>query len=192
MRGTIDGLETPHPLGASMPALYQEDAFAQRLTGAFDTVLAPAIASIDNFAAYLDPGLAPDDFVELLGAWVGVGYDETWPIERRRALVASASELYRLRGTVEGLKAHVAIFTGGDVDVEESGGAGWSPRPGAPLPGSPTLKLHVRVHLDDPSTTSEARLDALVASAKPAHVPHTVEIVASTSRKGSVGTAPKA
>jgi phage tail-like protein len=187
MRGTLERLETPFALGAAMPALYQEDPFAQRLTGAFDTLLAPAIASLDNFQAYLDPGLAPEDFVELLAAWVGVGYDETWPVERRRALVASASELYRLRGTVQGLRAHVAIFTGGDVDVEESGGAGWSPRPGAPLPGSAELKLHVRVHLDDPSTTSEARLDALVASAKPAHVPHTVEIVASSSSKRSGG-----
>jgi hypothetical protein len=35
----------------------------------------------------------------------------------------------------------------------------------------------VRVRVKDPVTVSPAGLDALVATAKPAHVPHRVEIV---------------
>ena len=102
MRGMIAGLPSPHPLGASLPALYQEDAFAQRLTGALDEVLAPIFSSLDTLHAYLDPALAPDDFLEWLAGWVGVTLDETWPIERRRQLVADATQLYRSRGTVAG------------------------------------------------------------------------------------------
>jgi phage tail-like protein len=177
VRGLVAGLESPHPLGEHLPALFQEDGFAQRLAGAFDTMLAPAIGSLDNLEAYLDPGLAPEDFLEFLAGWLGIALDETWPVERRRALVASAAELYRLRGTVRGLRAHVAIFTGGDVDVEENGAAAYSMAPGGAMPGTAELRLHVRVRLSDPKSTSVARLDALVASAKPAHVPHTVEIV---------------
>ena len=177
MRGLVPGLATPHPLAERLPALYQEDTFAVRLVGAFDDALAPAIASLDDFVSYLDPEVAPEDFLEWLAEWVGVALDETWPIERRRALVASAAELHRLRGTVAGLRAHVAIFTGGDVDIQENGGASYSLTPGSNLPGSAKLSLTVRVTLDDPASTSADRLDRLVAEAKPAHIPHKVEIV---------------
>src|SRR3990172_9513540 len=158
MRGLLPGLQSPHPLGQHLPALFQEDGFAQRLASAFDAVLAPALASLDGLEAYLDPALAPEDFLEWLAGWVGIGLDETWPVERRRALVASATELYRLRGTVPGLRAHVAIFTGGDVEIEENGAAAYSMTPGRELPGTPQLRLHVRVRLQDPSSASVARL----------------------------------
>ena len=75
----------------------------------------PSGPTLDNFGAYLDPALTPDDFLDWLGGWVGVALDETWPIERRRAFVAQAADLYRLRGTRAGLAAHVQIFTGGEV-----------------------------------------------------------------------------
>jgi phage tail-like protein len=183
VRGLIPRLESPHPLGEHLPALFQEDGFAQRLADAFDEVLAPALLSLDNLDAYLDPALAPEDFLEFLAGWVGIALDETWPVERRRALVASAAELYRLRGTVQGLRAHVAIFTGGEVDIEENGAAAYSMAPGGAVPGTPELRLHVRVHLADPKSTSAARLDTLVAGAKPAHLPHTIEIVAAAKTK---------
>ena len=83
MRGMVAGLASPHPLGAALPALYQEDAFAQRLTASLDEVLSPIFASLDGLASYLDPALAPDDFLDWLAGWVGVSLDETWPIERR-------------------------------------------------------------------------------------------------------------
>lgn len=178
MRGVIPGLGSPYPMGDRLPAMYQEDGFVLRLTSAFDEVLAPAIASLDNLDGYFDPRLAPEDFLEWLAEWVGVALDETWPIERRRTLVASAAELYRLRGTVGGLAAHVAIFTGGEVEIEENGGAVYSLIPGGKMPGSGSLRLHVRVKLQDTSPASVERLNELVAAAKPAHVPHTVEIVA--------------
>lgn len=182
MRGMIAGLASPHPLGASLPALYQEDAFAQRLTGALDEVLAPIFSSLDTLHAYLDPALAPDDFLDWLAGWVGVTLDETWPIERRRRLVADATQLYRSRGTVAGLAAQVAIYTGGDVAVEDNGAAAWSATAGGKVPGSAAASLSVRVTVDDPNAISLARLEAVVATAKPAHVPHTITVVGRTGR----------
>src|SRR5262249_30431307 len=146
-------------------------------------VLAPAVASMDELVSYLDPEVAPEDFLGWLADWVGVALDETWPIERRRALVAAAADLHRLRGTVEGLRTHVAIFTGGDVEIRENGGTTYSLTPGGTMPGSATLSLTVKVTLDDPSSITEDRLNRLVAEAKPAHIPHTVQIVG--QRKGS-------
>jgi phage tail-like protein len=173
--GTLIGLDSPHPLIEGMPGLYQEDDFTQRWLSAFDDVLAPVFLSLDGLPAYLDPSITPDDFLGWLAGWVGVLLDENWPIERRRDFVAQAAELYRLRGTTAGLAAHVRIFTGGEVEVEESGAVTWSPRSGGPLPGRPGYSVVVRVHGTDGELDLD-RLERLVATAKPAHTIHTVEL----------------
>ena len=178
MRGTLPGLPSAFPIVASLPALYQEDDLTRRLTEALDEVLAPAISTVDNLSAYLDPALTPDDFLEWLGGWVAALLDETWPIERRRAFVAQAADLHRRRGTLAGLADHVRVFTDGEVEVRENGGASWSATSGGALPGEPARSLHVRVAVRKASDVDAARLDALVAAAKPAHLGHTVEVVA--------------
>ena len=86
-------------------------------------MLAPVFATLDCLDAYVDPWLAPEDFLEWLAGWVGVVIDEGWPIERSRAFIANIVELYRWRGTIRGLVAELAIYTGGDVEISESGGA---------------------------------------------------------------------
>ena len=182
MRGTLDGLANPVSLLDGLPALYLEDDLATGWMAAFDEVLAPVVLALDALPAYLDPALTPEDFLEWLASWVGVLLDENWPIERRRAFVAQAADLYRLRGTAEGLAAHVRIFSGGTVHIEESGGVSWSTTAGGRLPGDPGH--HVRIIVEDaPGQVDTARLEALVASAKPAHVTHTVQV-------GQAATAP--
>ncbi len=177
MRGTPPGLASPHPIGEHLPGLYRDDDFTQRFTAAFDEVLAGAIQVLDCFPAYLDPALAPEDFLEWIGSWVGATPDETWPLERRRAFVASATELFRMRGTAAGLAAHVAIFTGGEVEIAEPGAAGWSRDAGAAVPAGTSPDLFIRVRVKDHKVVPAAGLEALVAASKPAHVPHRVEIV---------------
>jgi phage tail-like protein len=177
MRGLVPELASAHPIGETLPALYREDDLAQRLVSAMDAALAPVFASLDGFEAYLDPTYAPEDFLDWLGGWVGVTLDHTWPLERRRMMVASAVDLYRLRGTASGLAAQVAIYTGGQVEIVESGAAGWSSVPNAAIPGAGAPSMVVRVTVRDSKAISAARLDALVAASKPAHIPHTVEIV---------------
>jgi phage tail-like protein len=176
-RASVLGLTSPHPLGGFLPALYQEDAFAQSLTSGLDAVLAPIFSSLDNLEAYLDPGLAPEDFLDWLGGWVGLVVDETWPLVRRRAFISRAHDLYRMRGTARGLAAHVELFSGGQVEIEEPGGTTWSATSGGALPGAAGFSILVRVRVDDPASVDQARLNALVAAAKPAHLTHRVEIV---------------
>jgi phage tail-like protein len=174
----VPGLASPYSFGSLLPAIYQEDDFAMRWMSAFDDVLAPCVLTIDNIEHYFDPALAPGDFVEMLAGWVGVELDETWSEESRRALVAEAVSLYRVRGTVAGLKRHVAIYTGVEPEIEESGGCTVSELSGGALPGSDRPYLVVRVRVDDPGTVDERRLSRLVASSKPAHLPHRVEVLA--------------
>jgi len=176
-RGLVRTLISPHPLGDALPALFQEDGFTQRFMSAFDTVLAPLFATLDNLPAYLDPWLTPPDFLEWLGSWFGMVLDDAWSVERRRAMLANAFELYRMRGTVKGLKAQVETLTGGTTEIIDTGGVATSTKAGEALPGSPNFALMVRVTVDDPSAINATRLDALVAAAKPAHVTHKVQLV---------------
>lgn len=176
-RGLVRALISPHPLGEALPALFQEDGFTQRFMSAFDAALAPIFSTLDNLPTYFDPWLTPPDFLEWLGTWFGLALDDSWSIERRRAALAGAFDFYRMRGTVKGLKAQLETLTGGSVEIIDTGGVAVSTTAGEALPGSPNFALMVRVAVDDPSTINAGRLDALIASAKPAHLTHKVQLV---------------
>lgn len=188
MRALVPDLPSPHPLGAHLPALYQsEDAFALGLAAAFDHELAPIFASLDNFDAYLDPTLAPADFVDWLSTWVAVP-DHSWASQRRRELVARAVALYRIRGTRHGLEAYLGVLTGGEVEIEESGGTASSTESGAPFPGRPGFEVVVTLRTVEGAADAD-RLEALVAASKPAHVRHRVQI---TGPSGGSAASPEA
>jgi phage tail-like protein len=180
-RGFVPGLASPHPLGERLPAMYLEDSLVQRMTGAFDDILAPIFSSLDNLEAYVDPDLAPEDFLLWLGDWVGLALDESWPVERRRAVVAAAAGLYRVRGTARGLAAYLQILTGASVEIEETGGTVYSTGSDVEPPGSPNFAMVVRFHMADSSSVDMTRLEALVRTAKPAHVVHRIEVVAAAT-----------
>lgn len=176
MRGTIPRLMSAHPMDVYLPSVLQEDSFTAGFVAGLDEVLAPILASLDNLAAYIDPMLAPEDFLGWLAGWMGVEVDATWPLERRRRLVAAAVDLYRLRGTANGLRMQLELWTGGEVEITESGGVAWSQTHGGALPGEEWPRLAVRVTVDDPSQLPQRVLDDLVAAAKPAHVLHHAEV----------------
>jgi phage tail-like protein len=178
MRGLVAGLPSPHPLGRRLPAVYQEeDPFTMRLTEALDDVLAPVISTLDNLPAYVDPRLTPDDFLDWLAGWVAFDLDEAWDASRRRLAVTQAVDLLRRRGTASGLAAEVRMVTGAEVEVVENGGTSWSLDPMSQLVGTPVPTLLVRITAHDPSTIDVDRLHRMVEAAKPAHVPHRIEVV---------------
>jgi phage tail-like protein len=176
MRGLVPGLPSPSPLLDMLPSIYQEDPFTERFVGGFDDVLAPVLSTVDCLVDYLDPLLAPEDFLAWLSGWVGIDLDEGWPLERRRAVVASAVEMYRMRGTVAGLRAHLEVLTGGEVDIADSGGVAWSLDPAADLPGQAHPRVAVRVRVSDPARVPSDLVEDAVAAGKPAHVVHRVEV----------------
>jgi phage tail-like protein len=177
VRGYVPGLIHPHPLGLGLPAVYQEDEFAQRLCEGLDDVTAPIIASLDCLDAYFDPLLAPEDFLQWLATWVAAALDEDWPIERRRLLVGSAVDLYGRRGTVAGVRGAIWLYTGVEPEIVDSGATTWSLSPGSPVGGSDQPEMVVRIHLEGVSESQQRRLDRIVADTKPAHVPHRLEVV---------------
>ena len=175
-RRAIPGLGVRTRLGATLPAMFHDDDLAQRWCDGLDEVLAPVPATLDSFWSYLDPMLAPDDFVEWLAGWVGLEVDQTWDDRRRRELVASAHSLFDARGTVEGLADVVELYVGARPEIEEGGGATWSPVPDSALPGDGAAPVVVRVAVEDPEQVDAARLERLVAANRPAHILYRVEI----------------
>ena len=177
MRGYIPGLETPHPLGPALPALYQDDDFVQRMLDGLDAVVAPVFSHDRQLRlvprpqphARRLPRLARRLGRDRAGRGLGRGPP---PGDRRagRGAVPAPRDGGGLAGQVE-------IQTGGTVEIVENGATGWSVDPGGELPGSADPLVVVRVTVPDPKSIDAQQLDTLVATAKPAHVMHRIEIV---------------
>lgn len=114
-----------------LPAAFSEEPvsadFLARFLEIFDRARADVLEPLETLPAYFDPlatpaaerGVSGADFLDWLASWVGLSLDRNWPAERRRALVAEAPSLFRMRGTVKGLKRHVALYTGTEPLVVE-------------------------------------------------------------------------
>jgi phage tail-like protein len=138
LRLTGDGLSTPsirairvsYPRSSSirhLPAVYRDDAlsadFLDRFLSIADATLERIEKTLDDVPAYLDPAATPagpdDDFLSWLATWVGISFERRWPVPRRRAFLANAHTLFKLRGTVDGIRLHVLLATGVDAHVLE-------------------------------------------------------------------------
>ena len=170
------GLRSAHPLADLLPAVYLEDDLARGFSEGLDPGLAPVFLTLDCLEAYVDPRLTPLDFLPWLAGWVGLDVDETLPEGRRRAVVAEWARLHHLHGTRAGLVRLLEVATGGEVEVQESGGTRWSGTPGAEPPGEPAPRLDIVVRVGNPAELDVARVERLVREIRPAHMPFRVEV----------------
>lgn len=174
MRGLITDAVSPSPIAAGLPAMFDDDDFAQRLTASLDEVVAPVHGALDCLPAYLDPMLAPPDFLLWLAGWVGVEDADEIDTEALRRIVRTAAAGYAWRGTRSGLVEEIAQAAGvppDDVTVEETGGVAWSQTPGGAAPGDP--RASVVVHVPEGADISSARTAAAMAA--PVHLNVRVE-----------------
>ncbi|UUN26508.1 phage tail protein [Streptomyces sp. FIT100] len=176
-RAAVPGLPSRYPIGGQLPALYADDDFAQRFTAGLDTVLAPVFATLDNLPAYLDPRVAPTDFLAWLASWVGADDDPRWPVELRREAVVRAVELHRWRGTRRGLVECLRLALGVDAEVTGDGGAAWSSTPGADLPPEPPAETLVRVWPGRQTRVDADRVREIVRAMSPVHTVCRVEVL---------------
>jgi len=171
VRAALPELPSRHPLGELLPAMYAADDFALRFTGGLDAVLSSLLATMDNLPAYLDPALAPEDFLDWLSSWVSAELDPAWPLPLRRAVVHRAVAAHRSRGTARGLVERLALSLEVQAEVLDGPGATWSASPGADIPAADAVVVRVRGPVD------RARVEAVVASVCPVHVTCVVEVV---------------
>jgi phage tail-like protein len=201
-----DDCEIRNPISPHLPAVFQDaieawtnaptasrgEPFLPAVLDAFDRSLAPVHLVLDELGGYLDPYLVPEDLLPWLMSWLGLPDDRSRSASDRRRLVAHAATLYRAAGTAAGLAEQLTEVVGWVVEIEENGAAAASRAADESLPGDPTLSLHVRFRAPpgtDPADQAVIRrLGSLVQSLKPAHVPHTVEVV--TGARPSEGESP--
>ena len=110
-----------------LPAVYREEPlsadFLDRFLSIFDATWTELATLLDDIPAYLDPHSAPAgtdyDFLSWLATWMGMTFERGWSAARRRAVLAASPTLYRLRGTVAGIRLQIRLFTGADAHVLE-------------------------------------------------------------------------
>ncbi|HEY7042971.1 MAG TPA: phage tail protein [Nocardioidaceae bacterium] len=188
MRGAIDGLVSPHPIGETLPSMYQGDPFTRDVCDALDDVLAPTLCTLDNLAAYLDLSTAPEDLLPWLAGWIGMSLDRGQQPERQRELLRAAGRLQGWQGTARGIELAIEAVLGMRTEVLESGGAIWSLDPNDPVPGEPVPSIVVRVFVGDEhqhapdvgQQVDEGRLNAVIEAIKPVHVRHRLQVVTTT------------
>ncbi|MFE4057868.1 phage tail protein, partial [Streptomyces sp. NPDC059096] len=89
---------------------------------------------------------------------------------------AAAVRLHRIRGTRRGLAEAIRLVFGVEPEISESGAATWEARPLGAVPGEHRPALNVTVRLPNPGPADAHRLERLVAAARPAHMPYTVQV----------------
>lgn len=90
-----------------LPAVYQDDAdsraFLERYLSIFESTFAGVAEDLDGVTRYFDPNGVPPEYLGWLERWLALEMDETWPDRARRDLIDAAPDLFRERGTVDGL-----------------------------------------------------------------------------------------
>jgi phage tail-like protein len=147
-----------------LPAVYRRDPAAEDFTARFLSLFDARVEELDRvierYPALLDTGGVPDAALPWLAGLVGLSFDAGWTASRRRALLRAAPELYRLRGTPEGLRRAVRLVFDVVPVIQELGPA----RAWAALGGRTAVLGAVR--LFGPSRV-RLRLDRSVLSRTP-------------------------
>ena len=194
-----------------LPAVWSKDpgmsGFLDGYLSLFERVLTRIEGARDDFYRLLRPAAAPPAVLAWLGALLDLSFDPSWPLARRRALVAEACDLYRRRGTPAGIVRYVEIYAGirpviteafrerpdraakaGSAVLGSSFGIGLGQATAAP-PDEELFRAYAHrftVHLPLPDACDRDRIvpvvERIVATCKPAHTSHELRIVAADAR----------
>ena len=108
-----------------LPAIYRRsDALGRNVTRDICHILEHMFGSIeeklDESHTHYDPLSCPAEFLPWLASWIAMVVDMDWPEDKKRAIIRRGVDIYRIRGTVRGLKLVVALFTGFEPKIEEN------------------------------------------------------------------------
>ncbi|MFX3632998.1 MAG: phage tail protein [Candidatus Pristimantibacillus sp.] len=99
-----------------LPAVYQEDEasrdFLERYLAMFGTLFSEVEEDIAGMSQYFDPELAHGEHLRWLASWLGLETDDYWSDEQVLNFLREAPELYKYRGTRQGIEKAIEIYTG--------------------------------------------------------------------------------
>ena len=155
IRMTGDGRQTPRlarmridlPRQTSLdqlPMVFRDspeaEDFSERFLALFDSFLDDVDEKITRMPALLDPGGVPEGVLPWLGGFLDIAMDPAWDAARRRRLLQAAPRLFRMRGTVDGLRAALRlVFDVEPVIREAANERAWGAVGGVALSGGVRL-----------------------------------------------------
>jgi len=96
-----------------LPEVYQDPsesaAFLEQFLSVFGTAFTDFEREMETVTQYLDPEAVPTEALPWLAEWLGVDRVD-WPTPALRELVASAPQLYKMRGTKAGLRDLLMLY----------------------------------------------------------------------------------
>ncbi len=106
-----------------LPAIYQEDPasreFLERFLSLFESTFYDREVEISQLFKYFDPESTSPGFLPWLAAWLNMALEEEWPEEKKRQFIQQASTLYKLKGTPNGIRTFIEIYTGKQAVILE-------------------------------------------------------------------------
>ncbi len=203
-----------------LPAVYSrrddEDPsgalFLERFLALFEGRLTQIESRYELIAYALNPLAADDGWLEFVASWFDLVFDPSWPRARRAALLSQIFELYRIRGTPEGIVRFVEAYTGHRPQLIEgfqvrpraglvlgcAGVLGCAPLAGLDVAGATNEQLLASfahrftlvtyVDTDCDLAVAETTLRALVDAIKPAHVDVDLRVAVPRGRIGFEST----
>jgi phage tail-like protein len=103
-----------------LPVIFQDADFLGRYLQIFEAIWEPLEQRQDHIAMYFDAHTCPAPFLPWLASWLDFSFNAHWPEARRRRLLAEAMELYRWRGTRDGLTHMIEVCAGLTPAITES------------------------------------------------------------------------
>jgi len=123
-----------------LPAIYENEALLSQFLIFFERYWQPIQQQLDHIEDNFDPMLAPAALLPWLAAWFDWAFEEDWPLDagqreawRRKMLhyklptnptrpknepnFRTVLHLHRKRGTAEGLKTYLELYTRGEVEI---------------------------------------------------------------------------
>jgi phage tail-like protein len=163
---------------AFLPRVFGSDPFLGRFLLAFEAVLTglpdrPGLQqAIEGVADLLDPATTREDFLPWLAGWVGLALRADWDVPTRRAFIQEIVPLYRLRGTKDGLRRVLMLYTGQPVAIQDR----------FDVPHFFTVQLTLAQA--DPAEVSRIQqiARAIVDQEKPAHTFYALDVATPTMR----------
>jgi phage tail-like protein len=136
---------------------------------------------IDEMHVFFDPYECPEEFLPWLASWTAMIVDLDWPVEKKRAIIKRAVELYGIRGTVKGIKLFLKLFTGHEprifenewpfrgFRIETEGLIGIDSVILPPVPTSRCFIVEMPIKFVDVSPEMVIRIHNIIQLEKPAH-----------------------
>lgn len=98
--------------------------FLSRYLSVFESELVDIEAEIERISRFFDPEAVPSEYLSWLAEWFAVEYDDEWPEGVKREFLLEAPELFRTRGTKDGMERRIRLY----LERVESPDTAWMSR----------------------------------------------------------------